>query len=321
MPDFGTLKSVNMRELWPNEARDFTPWLADNIGRLGEALGMDLEIITREADIGDFSLDLLAKDLGSGRFVVIENQFGATNHDHLGKVITYAAGVDAVAIIWLVESVRDEHRQALEWLNRRTDADLHFFAVVVEVVRIDQSRPAFLFKLVVSPNEWQRSTRENAERQSSSRGEAYRQYFQILIDELRERHRFTGARTAQPQNWCSFPSGFPGISYGTSFAKRGRVRAEIYIDQGDTERNKALFDSLLEQKSDIEREFGESFEWERLDDGQASRVAVYRDGHIERTPERLPEIRTWAIDHLLRLKAVFGPRLQRAASGGVARGA
>ncbi len=309
MPDFGSLKPVDIRELWPNEARDFTPWLAENIDRLSEALGMDLEIVAREAEVGDFSLDLLAKDLGSGRHVVIENQCGATNHDHLGKLITYAAGVDAVAAIWLIESVRDEHRQALEWLNRRTDADMHFFAVVVEVVQIDQSRPAFIFKPVVSPNEWQRSARETADRQPSSRGEAYRQYFQGLIDELRERHRFTGARTAQPQNWSSFPSGIQGISYSTSFAKRGRVRTEIYIDQGDVDRNKALFDRLLAQRSDIEREFGEPLEWERLDDSRASRVAIYRDGHIERAADKLPEIQTWAIDHLLRMKAVFNPRL------------
>lgn len=314
MPDFGALKPVDIRELWPNEARDFTPWLADNIDRLSEALGMDLEIVAREADVGDFSLDLLAKDLGSGRHVVIENQFGATNHDHLGKLITYAAGVDAVAAIWLIESVRDEHRQALEWLNRRTDADMHFFAVVVEVVRIDQSRPAFIFKPVVSPNEWQRSARETADRQPSSRGEAYRQYFQVLIDELREQHRFTGARTAQSQNWSSFPSGIQGISYSTSFAKRGRVRTEIYIDQGEADRNKALFDRLLAQKSDIERDFGEPLEWERLDDSRASRVAIYRDGHIERTAEKLPEIRAWAIDHLLRMKAVFNPRLSNDAA-------
>ena len=314
MPDFGELKAVDIRGLWPNEARDFTPWLAENIERLGEALGMDLEIAAREADVGDFSLDLLAKDLGSGRHVVIENQFGATNHDHLGKLITYAAGVDAVAVIWLTETVRDEHKQALEWLNRRTDAGIHFFAVVVQVVRIDQSRPAFIFKPVVSPNEWQRAARESVERQSP-RGEAYRRYFQILIDELRDRHRFTGARAGQPQNWYSFPSGVQGVSCGTSFAQGGRVRVEIYIDQGDADKNKALFDRLLAQKSAVERDLGESLEWERLDDRRACRIAVYRPGSIEQSEEKLAEIQTWAIDRLLRLKKVFGPRLAQAVSG------
>jgi Domain of unknown function (DUF4268) len=312
MPDFGELKPVDMREVWANEAREFTPWLAENIERLGEALGMDLEVAAREADVGDFSLDLLAKDLGTGRPVVIENQFGATDHDHLGKLITYASGVDASAVIWLTESVRDEHRQALEWLNRRTDAEIHFFAVVVEVVRIDQSRPAVLFKPVVFPNAWQRVARETAERQVSPRGEAYRRYFQVLIDELRERHRFTGARIGQPQSWYLFPSGVQGVNYANSFSLGGRVRVELYIDQGDTDRNKALFDFLLGQKTDIEHEFGEPLEWERLDDRRASRIAVYRAGRIDQPDDRLAELRTWAVERLLHLKKVLGPRLTRA---------
>jgi hypothetical protein len=315
MPDLGDLKPVDVRELWPSEARDFTPWLAANIDRLGEALGMDLEITAREAEIGDFSLDVLAKDLGTGRHVVIENQFGATDHDHLGKVITYAAGVDAAAVIWLTESVRDEHRQALEWLNRRAGAEIRFFAVAIEVVRIDESRPAVIFKPIVSPNEWQTVTREAVERQTSPRAEAYRRYFQVLIDELREKHRFTGARVGQPQSWYLFPSGVQGVNYGTSFARGGRVRAEVFIDQGEPERNKALFDSLFVQNVAIEREFGESLEWERLDDRRASRVATYRVGNIEQSEEELANIRNWAIDRLLRLKQVFGPRLARVTNG------
>jgi len=311
MPDFGEIKSVDIRQVWANEARAFTPWLADNIGRLSEALGMDLEIAAREADIGDFSLDLLAKDLGTGRHVVIENQFGATDHDHLGKLITYAAGVDAAGVIWLTEAVRDEHRQALEWLNRRTDADVHFFAVVVQVVRIDDSKPAVLFKPVVFPNEWQQAARETAERQASPRGEAYRRYFQVLIDELREKHRFTGARAAQPQNWYLFPSGVQGVGYGTSFAQGGRVRAELYIDQGDAESNKVLFDALLKQREVIEQELKGSLEWERLDDRRASRIAAYREGTIDSSEEKLAEIRAWAVDTLLRLKKVLGPRIAR----------
>ncbi len=317
MREFGDLKPVDIREVWSNEAREFTPWLAENIERLGQSLGMDLEVTGREADVGDFSLDLLAKDLGTGRHVVIENQFGATDHDHLGKLITYASGVDAAAVIWLTESVRDEHRQALEWLNRRTDTELHFFAVVVEVVRIDESRPAVLFKPVVLPNEWQRVARDTADHQVSPRGEAYRRYFQVLIDELREKHRFTGARVGQPQNWYSFPSGVQGVSCGTSFAQGGRVRAELYIDQGEADRNKALFDTLLGEKTGIEQDFGEPLEWERLDDRRASRIAVYREGSIDQPEQKLVEIRAWAVERLLRLKKIFGARLSGAHRGGL----
>ncbi len=315
MEQFGELQPVDIRELWANEARQFTPWLAENIGRLSDAVGMDLEISAREADVGDFSLDLLAKDLGTGRNVVIENQFGPTNHDHLGKLITYASGVDAAAVIWITETVRDEHRQALEWLNRRTDAEIHFFAVTVEVVRIDQSRPAVLFKPIVLPNEWQRVARETADRQASPRLEAYRRFFQVLMDELRERHAFTGARVAQPQNWYAFTSGIQGIYYSFSFAQGGRVRAEAYIDRGDAHENKSLFDSLHKQRREIERDFEESLDWERLDDRRASRVAIYRDGKIDSSDDTLAAIRAWAIERLLRIKKVLGPKLERELNG------
>ncbi len=313
--EFGELKAVPVRQVWPNEAHHFTRWLAKNIFRLGEAIGMELEVVKAESEVGDFSLDILAKDLGSGRLVVIENQYSSTNHDHLGKLLTYAAGHDAAAAIWIAEKIRDEHKAALEWLNRHTDVDTHFFAVTVEVFRIDDSRPAFEFKPVVLPNEWQRQARASAEGDVSPRGEAYRKFFQGLLDELRQKHKFTGAKVAQPQNWYSFSAGMSGVSYGSSFAQGDRLRAEVYFGQSDAERNKDLFDRLHARKQDLEREFGEALEWERLDDRTASRVAVYRPGSIEADEQALRETRAWMVDRLLRFKRVFGPEVSREAAG------
>jgi hypothetical protein len=197
---FGKIKKLNPRDIWPKEAKDFTPWLADNIGSLGEALGMELGLTDMEAAVGDFSLDLLAKDLGSGHTVIIENQLTQTDHDHLGKLLTYAAGYSASTVVWIAEVVRDEHRQALEWLNQRTDEDTQFFGVVIEVFKIDDSKPAYSFKPVVSPSEWQKAKRRHAGGTVSAKGELYRNYFQALIDELREKYQFTNAKIGQPQN-------------------------------------------------------------------------------------------------------------------------
>ncbi len=309
IPDFGVLKRVDLREVWAKEAKEFTPWLAENMDALGEALGMDIELTRREAPVGDFSVDLLARDLGSNRPVVIENQLSPTDHNHLGKLLTYASGYKAGVIVWLAPEIREEHRQALDWLNQHTDPGVDFYGVVVEVLRIDNSRPAFSFRPVAFPNEWVNSNKATPTEKPSERREAYRAFFQELIDELREKHNFTGARVGQPQNWYTFASGTSGVYYGCSFAQAKQVRAEVYINTGEQKSSKALFDALEKEKDALEKQFGEPLRWERLDDRSASRIAIYRPGSIEDDPETLMEIRDWGIDHLLRFKKVFGPRI------------
>lgn len=300
-------KRLNLRSIWPHEASDFTPWLAENIEGLSAVLGMDLEIEAREAGVGDFSLDILAKDLGTGRIVIIENQLTQTDHDHLGKLLTYAAGFNASVVIWIAESVREEHRQALEWLNQRTDTDTDFFCVIVEVLQIEDSNPAYDFKPVVSPNEWQKEKRSQKSRVPSTRGEAYRQYFQPLIDELREKYKFTGARAAQPQSWYAFSAGTSGVPVSAAFTGAGTARVELYIDLGAFEANKALFDWLYTQKAEIESQIGLPLEWDRLDGKRASRISITTNGNIEDPPESLDRLREWHIQKLLVFKRVFAP--------------
>jgi hypothetical protein len=312
MDDFGELKKVPLREIWSHEATNFTPWLAENIDALGKALGLELELTEKEASVGDFSLDLLAKDLGNSQTVIIENQLTQTDHDHLGKLLTYAAGFNASTVIWLSETVRDEHRQALEWLNQRTDTETQFFAVVVEVLQIDTSKPAFNFKPVVFPNEWQKSKKQKTSTIASSKGEKYRAYYQALIDELREKYKFTGARVGQPQNGYSFSSGIQGILFSAVFVQSGKAKAEIYIDQGDQEKNKSLFDALKIREKEITDNYGCTLKWERLDEKRASRIAIYRDGMIESSDNELEDIRKWHIENLLKIKKVFMPEVQQA---------
>ena len=304
------IQHVDLREVWPNEATDFTPWLAENIAKLGEALGLELELQSREAPVGSYSLDLLAHDL-SGRPVIIENQLEATDHTHLGQLLTYASGYDAYVAVWIAKAFRDEHRQALDWLNQRSDENTEFFGVVIEVWKIDDSRPAPHFKLVATPNDWRKGkVTTKQEGTTSERGEAYRAFFQELIDRLREQHDFTGATNERAQRWCYFVSGFSGVLYGSNFYSQAKAKVELYLDRGDKDQNKILFDALRENQEAIESELQESIEWNRMEGRQACRIAVTRPGTITDSPEILAEIQDWMVERLLKFKQVFGPRLK-----------
>ena len=309
-PGLGRIEKVDLRRAWPYEATDFTPWLAEHISELGDTLGLELELQSQEAPVGTFSLDLLASDTGTNRTVVIENQLEPTNHDHLGKLLTYAGGYDAHVVIWVAREFRDAHRQALDWLNQRTDEDTVFFGVMVEVWTIDGSRPAPHFNTVAAPNEWRReAVRSVRAGKTSDRNRRYQTFFQALIDSMREQG-FTKARKGLPQSWYLFSAGHAQrVQYGAAFAQGKRARIEVYIDNTDKDWNKTLFEQLVEQKESIESELSEPLEWQRLENRRASRVAILRQGSIDDDDQTLTEISDWMIEKLLAFKRVFGPRL------------
>jgi hypothetical protein len=310
----GELKRLNPRDVWANEARDFTPWLADHLEELGEALGMDLELEKVEMGVGRYSADIVARDLGTQRRVVIENQLEPTDHGHLGQIITYAAGLKASVVVWVCPEMREEHRQALDWLNLGHGEGTDFFGVIVELIQIDDSAPAANFRPIAFPNDWShnrvgRSPGPTGGVEPSSRMQRYQAYYQDLIDELRDGHRFTNARVGQPQNWYSFAAGYSGLQYSTSFAGDGRIRAGLYIDRGDEEENTKIFDLLFADRSAIEAALDQEVEWERLAGRRACRVTCHRAGSIDDASDELEAHRRWVVDCLLKFKAVVGPRL------------
>lgn len=314
--EFGKIGDVPMTDIWRNEAIDFTPWLAANIDALGSALGLELEVVRTEAAVGDFSCDILAKDLGTNRFVIIENQIKSTDHDHLGKLITYAAGLHGETVIWVSRKLRDEHRQALEWLNERTRSGTDFWGVEVKVIKIDDSKPAFQFQVVAAPFEGEEvSPPEPPDGDELSIGEMYRRYFQRLLDELRDVRHFTNARIAQPQNYYAFSSGITGIPFVATFANGNRATVQLAIQFGTTAENKAFFDVLVSERSAIEQEMGSvdgEIAWERKEETQMSRIIVSRVGSIREDSDTLQGIHNWMVSNLLKFKKIFGPRLHPA---------
>jgi len=308
----GKLEQVDPRMLWVSEPAHFTPWLASNLPMLGEALGLELELIKAESSVGPFACDIEARDINTSRKVIIENQLEPTDHTHLGQLLTYAAGLDATVVVWISPLVREQHRQAIDFLNRHTAEGLDFFAVALEVVKIGTSLPAVVFRLVASPNAWAKTIASNQPTVTSSRMLAYQEFYQGVIDELRTVHHFTNARAGQPQSWYSFTSGTKGFLYSTSFTAKGQLRAELYIDVGD-ERNKLIFDYFFKMKTELEKSMGGPLSWERLDRRRASRISALRQNTtIEDVAAHSPEIQKWVIDQLLLIKKVFGPLLKSA---------
>ncbi len=321
MVDLGAIERVDLREVWPREDQDFTPWLADNLDKLGEALGLDLELQSAEAAVGPFSLDVLAHDRGSDQPVIIENQLEATNHTHLGQLLTYAAGYDAYTVVWLARGFQEEHRQALDWLNQRTDENTQFFGVVVEAWKIDNSRPAPHFRLVAMPNDWQkrmasvqRDRRTKANTEITRRN---REFFQRLDLALLEEHGLTPGGNHPHWRWQRFRPDSPWRShvyYGASDESlgqfEGKIWVQLYINYPDTVRNKQMFDQLEQRKEQIEAELSERLEWLRQDNLKASRILAVREGSFEDAPETLTELQGWATDRLLAFKRVFTPHLQ-----------
>ncbi|MYD45827.1 MAG: DUF4268 domain-containing protein [Gammaproteobacteria bacterium] len=308
--ELGLIEKVDLRNVWKNEAKNFTPWLVENISKLGEALRMELEVEAMEAPVGSFALDILVRVVESGqtgRVVIIENQFEQTDHDHLGKLITYAAGYEAGIIVWITEQFKEEHRQALDWLNRRSDDSTEFFGIQIELWKIGNSRPAPRFNLIVTPNAWQRESKRNLlGRKISTKDRKYEAFFQKLLDGLREIN-FCKTRTSQPTFQCTFPSGFgKTFRYKAAFDKQGTPRIELNIDSGSKSRNDSIFEHLHRRKEEIQRPFEETLNWENLDNNRYSRIFIsYKDGTIDDEDSILEDVRSWMEEKLVSFRANF----------------
>jgi hypothetical protein len=229
--ELSKLTSLDPRFVWPHEARDFTPWLLDNAEHLAASLGIDLELARAEHPVGGFALDLIGKDVTHDAVLIVENQLGATDHGHLGQLITYAAGTGAKTIVWLTTQLREEHRQALDWLNEQTASDVRFFGVTVSVVQIEDSKPAPVFTVAAEPNDWQKQVRATTKAQTSSgKGELYRAFWELYLERLRATHPdWSRQRVAAPRYWTNQPALIRGTHYALVFPSGERFRRAMAV--------------------------------------------------------------------------------------------
>lgn len=269
--EFGSLEEVEVRHLWKHEQYDFSNWLArpESIERLNDVLGLTLTDVKKEVFVGAYRCDLVAKDETTGTKVIIENQLEASNHDHLGKIITYASGLDAKVIVWIVTQAREEHRSAIEWLNNNTGNDIGFFLIELHAYRIGDSLPAPKFEIIEKPNGFIKYSKENSDNNEINKSQSERLVFWTRFNEMVvAKGKPFNIGNATTDHWYN-------VAIGTSEAcvsinlvnKLSRVTVEIYIAD-----NKNLFDYLAERKDEIENALGFPMEWVRLDNKKASRI-------------------------------------------------
>lgn len=309
MEDLGKLEWMDVREVWKDEPGEFTPWLAQNIDRLSEAIGVELELEATEAPVGEFAVDIVGTEVGSDRRVVIENQLEVTDHAHLGQLITYAAGRKARVVIWVSPHFNDAHRSALDWLNENSVQDVAFLGVQVRIARIGDSALAPHFEVVASPDEWARTTGGGGE--ASPLQERRREFFTRFLEVLNAQEpNITRAARGYPQSWFSLPVGRSGFGIAVAFGSGNKFRVELYIDTGDRDRNKDAFDELEADRTAIEEALGSPLTWQRLDAKRASRVLVEWDGEVIDLDAQEDELIEWGVQKAIAFHTTFAPRVR-----------
>jgi hypothetical protein len=242
----GKIVRKPLREVWKHEALDFTTWLLENIDVLSEALDLPLQDAKREQAAGDFSVDLVAED-GSGNTVVIENQLEKSNHDHLGKLITYLAALDARVAVWIVSEPRPEHTNAITWLNESQQAS--FYLVKAEAICIDNSAPACLFTLITGPSEETREVGET-KKEFADRDAIRRRFWETLLERARQKTKLYNTLSPTDYGWMAFASGKPGLSFLTSIAQHSAT-AQLVIDRGKDSDSEKQDDSRSAKESQV----------------------------------------------------------------------
>lgn len=302
------LNKIELRKEWKNEASDFTNWLAKekSLQLLSDEIGIDISLIQTEASVGKFNVDILAEEESTGRKIVIENQLEVTNHDHLGKIITYASGYDAGIIIWIVKDVRDEHRQAVDWLNEHTDDEINIFAIRMELWQIGDSSYAPKFHIISKPNDWSKAIRKSRTQSELSDYRQLQLSFWTQFNEFFETNNsLFRMREVKPRQWydLSIGSSKAHLCLNININKK-QIRCEMYIP-----RSKPLFKALYSNKEKIETKLGHLVEWFEMPEKKASSIIIRSDIDVSNS-DNWEECFKWMFNTSHKFKEVFGPQIK-----------
>lgn len=303
MIELSKLVQIPLRDVWKHEALDFTQWLAlpENIEHLSDAIGVDIINTQTEVGVGQFHVDILAED-ESGRKIVIENQLEPTNHDHLGKIITYASGLQAEVIVWIVERAREEHEQAINWLNENTTENANFFLLQIEAWKIGDSAPAPRFNVIAKPNDWAKTIKQSGTGNKVTELKLQQQSF---FEELREYGEQNAKyikswQTPRAQHWYTIRVGSSQAKISVTLnSKEQQVAVELYIND-----SKELFNKILMKKDEIEEKLGMKLDWQELPDKKASRIIITHSGDFT-DESQTSELIVWLTETADKFSKVF----------------
>jgi len=310
----GRLEKVELREFFKDEARDFTPWLAEenNLELLGDTLGIDIELEDTEVRIGKFSADIVGLDRSSNRTIIIENQLEKTNHDHLGKIITYGGGKDAGIVIWICKKIQQEHRKGLDYLNDISTEDYSFFGIEMELWKIGESEPAPKFNIVVSPNEWSKSVKSSTSstRTLTDTKILQKEFWTELKDYFNENNTFLSLRTPRPQHWYNISIGKSNFDVSLQIdTQKNNIRVCLNLYGDDVKKN---FSNLHQNKDDIENELGYGLKWREMEGKKMSMISFSNKvkGNIK-DRENWEDCFVWFKEKAESFHKVFSPRVKR----------
>lgn len=304
---------VPLRELWKKEHKDFTKWLEKNIEYLSDILDFDLTVLKREEKVGPFKVDLYAEDALGGK-VIIENQLEKTDHEHLGKVITYLTNMEASTAIWIAGEPVDEHVNAVEWLNQNSPDNISFYLVKVEAYKIgSQPLAAPLFTVVKRPTKEIRQL--GAEKKEYAQRHILRKEFWTeLLEKAKEKTDLHSNVSPSIYSWVAAGAGKAGIIYSYVITYR-YAGVEIYLDRGkefeEPNINKIRFDQLYKHKEEIEKDFNGKLDWERLENRRACRISVKFKNVGLNDKDKWDDVQDKMIDAMIRMDKAFRKHIRR----------
>lgn len=308
----GRLEKLDLRTYWKKEATDFTPWLAqeENIQLLSETIGIELEVQSQEESVGPFSADILCKDTINDHYVLIENQLERTDHTHLGQLMTYAAGLDAVTIIWIAQKFTEEHRAALDWLNRITDDTFTFFGIEIELYKIGESNPAPMFKIVSKPNDWTKQVKKSTSSQPVTETKLLQQkYWQGLKDYMEGKKSFVKMQNPLLQHWTNIAIGKSNFHLSASVSSRDNslnIWLNIMGDQA-----KENYDKLYETSYENSlSEVSPDLVWDKMEGRKMSAVMLKTSADFSSKSDWTKQFE-WFKEHLEKYTKYFKQRITK----------